>query len=228
MFDLDEHVQQWKRSFTSTAAMRSADLEELEHHLRDSIASLTSLGLNPEEAFIVATHRVGAPAVVAREFAKVDGMARWYQQASWMTAGALGYAIFGLAIGALASLSQVVTLLAGGQGVAVGYTAVAITCIGWSLLAAWLYRKQNEAGRRLTNISAGVLAALVASAVIIGSLVKMGGQMVLGMLMPVRELAWATLISNMAATVATVVAPLLLLILVQTLRRQARETRALS
>ena len=207
--------------------MRNADIEELEHHLRDSMASLTSLGLNPEEAFIVATHRVGAPALVAGEFAKVDGSTRWYQQASWMTAGALGYAIFGLVIGAMASLSQVVTLLAGGKGVAVGYTAVAITCIGWSVLGFWLYRRQNEGGRRLTNVSAGVLACLVACAVIVGTLVNFGGQMVLARVLPVPELLWVRAISNVAAMAATVLAPLMLLILVQTLRRQARDTHAL-
>src|SRR5687767_13010931 len=191
MFDLEARLQQWKKSFTNTAAMRNADIEELEHHLRDSMASLTSLGLSPQEAFIIATHRVGAPALVAGEFAKVDGGPRWYQQASWMTAGALGYAVLGLVIGAMASLSRVVTLLAGGKGVAVGYTAVAITCIGWSVVAAWLYRRQTDGGRRLTNVSAGMLAALVACAAIVGSLINFGGQMVLGRLMPVRELVWA-------------------------------------
>ena len=227
MFDLEAQLREWKRSFTNTAAMRSADLEELEHHLRDSMTSLAALGLTPEEAFLVATHRVGAPALVAGEFAKVDGSTRWYQQASWMTAGALGYALLGLVIGAMASLSQVVTLLAGGKGVAVGYTAVAITCIGWSVVAGWLYRRQSDGGRRLMNVSAGVLAALVACAAIAGSLVNFGGQMVLGRLMPVRELVWVQTISNVAGIIATVLAPLLLLLLVQTFRRQTRDTRAL-
>lgn len=219
-FDLEEQIRLWKQSFTTTDGMRRADIEELEHHVRDSMATLSALGLNPQEAFIVATHRVGAPVRVAREFAKVNGSRLWYQQVGWMTAGALGYAICGLVIGALASLSQVVALLAGGQGAAVGLAAVAITCMGWAVVAALLYRRRTEDSRpaRLTDVSAGVLASVVVLAVIAGSLVKFGGQLVLGRLMPVSEFAWAQLISNVAALTATVLMPLLLLLAVQLLR----------
>lgn len=229
MFDLEEQLQLWKRSFTSTQAMRTADIEELEHHVRDSMATLAALGLNPEEAFILATHRVGAPVRVAREFAKVNGSRLWYQQVGWMTAGALGYAICGLVISALASFSQVVALLAGGKGAAVGFAAVALTCMGWAVVAALLYRRPSEDSRtaRLTDVSGGVLASVVALALVVGLLAKFGGQLVLGRLMPVSEIASAQLISNVAALMATVLMPLLLLIVVQRLRRQVRETSAL-
>ena len=230
MFDLEEQLRLWKLSFTTTPAMHSADMEELEHHVRDSMSTLASLGLSPEEAFILATHRVGAPVRVAREFAKVNGSRLWYQQAAWMTAGALGYAICGLIISALASFSQVLALLAGGTGVAVGFAAVAITCLGWAVVAALLYRRPSEDSRtaRLTDISGGALASVVAVALVVGTLAKFGGQLVLGRLMPVSEFAGAQLISNLAGLMATVLVPLLLLVVVQLLRRQVRETSALS
>ena len=230
MFNLEEQLRLWKQSFTTTPAMRSADIEELEHHVRDSMSTLAGLGLSPEEAFILATHRVGAPVRVAREFAKVNGSRLWYQQAAWMTAGALGYAICGLIISALASFSQVLALLAGGTGVAVGFAAVAITCLGWAVVAALLYRRPSEDSRAagLTDISGGALASVVAVALVVGILAKFGGQLVLGRLMPVSEFAGAQLISNLAGLMATVLVPLLLLVVVQLLRRQARETSALS
>lgn len=200
--------------------MRSADIEELEHHLRDSIATLSALGLNPEEAFIVGTHRIGAPIPLEREFAKVNGSRLWYQQVGWMTAGALGYVICGLLIGALASFSQVVAMLAGGTGAAVGLAAVAITFMGWAVVAALLYRRRNEDSGtgRLTDVSAGVLGSVVVLAVVVGTLVKFGGQVVLGRLMPVSEFAGAQLIWNVAALMAAVIVPLLLLIVAQLLR----------
>ena len=230
MFDLEQQLRLWKQSFTITDGMRGADIEELEHHVRDSMSTLSALGLTPEEAFIVATHRVGAPARVAREFAKVHGSRLWYQQVGWMTAGALGYAICGLVISALASFTQVVALLAGGKGAAVGLAAVVITCLGWAVVAVLLYRRPSDDSRRawLTDLSAGVLGSIVALAVVAGSLVKFGGQVVLGRLMPVSEFAGAQLISNVAALIATVLVPLLLLIVVQLLRRQVRENQALA
>ena len=230
MFDLEEQIRLWKRSFTTTPAMRSADIEELEHHLRDSMATLAAVGLDSEEAFIVATHRVGAPVRIAREFARVNGSRLWYQQAAWMTAGALGYAICGLLISAVASFSQVLALLAGGTGVVVGFAAVAITCLGWAVVAALLYRRPSEGSpvTSLTDVSGAVLGSVVALALVGGTLVKFGGEVVLGSLMPVSEFAGARLISNAAALITTVLMPLFLLVVVQLLRRQVRDTSALS
>lgn len=225
MFDLEEQLRHWKKSFTRMDVMRSSDIEELEQHVRDSIATLTSRGLNQEEAFVLATHRVGAPGPLVREFAKVNGRHVWSQRVFWMTAGALGYIVCGLVIGAIASLSQVVVSLAGGSGAAVGYMAVGITCLGWVVLAALLYHRQTNDSRMFTNVSAGVLGSAVAIAVVVASGMSFGSKVVLGRLMPVPDLAWAQLISNGASIMATALTPLVLLTVMLLLGRQLRDTR---
>lgn len=225
MFELEEQLERWKKHFTSMEGMRRGDIEELEQHVRDSIAALTSLGLNPEEAFVLATYRVGAPGVVSREFAKVNGTYLWSHRGFWMTAGALAYVICGLLIGAIVSLSQVMVSLAGGEGLAVGYMAVSITCLGWSVVAALLYRQRNQhAGPVVVQgLPARLIVGSVVFAVAATSSIRLGGDFLLPQLMPIPELGRALLISNVAAMMSTVLMPLMLVIVMLLLGRHMSE-----
>ncbi len=58
-FELNGHILAWREKLGQSAALTGEELEELEAHLRDSIASLQSRGLAATEAFLVATQRVG-------------------------------------------------------------------------------------------------------------------------------------------------------------------------
>lgn len=229
MFDLEGQLRQWKKRFTSMDAMRSADIEELEQHVRDSMAALTSRGLDPEEAFVVATHRVGAPAAVEREFAKVNESHLWSQRVFWMAAGALGYTVGGLVIAALASVSQVAVSLAGARGTAAGFTAVGITCLGWIVLAAWLYPRRSAQSQSppLTHLPARMIGSIVALAVVVATLMNVGSRLVLPTVMPITELTQAMLISNAATIMSTVLMPLALLIVMLMMGRRMRGTRAI-
>src|SRR4051812_32593541 len=89
MFQLEHELQEWTNHFCQMEAMRSSDIEELEQHVRDSIAVLTTKGLSEEEAFLIATHRVGQSGQVGREFGKVNGGHVWRQRVFWMIAGVL-------------------------------------------------------------------------------------------------------------------------------------------
>jgi len=77
MFELEHELQKWTKRFGKHDSMRSCDVEELQQHLRDSIAELTSMGLNEEESFLIATRRVGKPDEVGQEFEKVNGNYTW-------------------------------------------------------------------------------------------------------------------------------------------------------
>jgi hypothetical protein len=97
-FDLNRAVMQWREQLATSPAFRDEDLDELENHLRDSIASLELRGLNPQEAFWIARHRLGGSNTLQREFGKVNAHHVWLHRALWMVTGYLG-------IGLLAALS---------------------------------------------------------------------------------------------------------------------------
>ena len=71
MFDLNQAVVQWRSELRSGPNVQRADLDELESHLRDTIESLEASGLDSEEAFCVARHRIGDVPSIQAEFRKV-------------------------------------------------------------------------------------------------------------------------------------------------------------
>ena len=71
-FDLNIALSQWLERFGQSPQLKSENLKELESHVRDSVDQLQTRGLSPEESFLIATHRVGSPAKLEPEFAKVN------------------------------------------------------------------------------------------------------------------------------------------------------------
>jgi hypothetical protein len=86
-FDLNCAIQRWRENLTQSPALRSENLNELESHLRDSIATLQTRGLSSEEAFTVAAKRIGTGGLLAKEFAKVNAGAVWMDRLLWMLIG---------------------------------------------------------------------------------------------------------------------------------------------
>jgi hypothetical protein len=70
MFDLEAAVNAWRREFKANDSPSSAQLDELEDHLREDFAALLRAGSAPPDAWAVATSRLGAPQLIAREFAR--------------------------------------------------------------------------------------------------------------------------------------------------------------
>jgi hypothetical protein len=75
---LEPEISKW-RSFVEKSAIDGHDVEELETHLRDQIADLTSAGLAEDEAFLVAVKRMGAVDELSREFAREHSRRLWRQ-----------------------------------------------------------------------------------------------------------------------------------------------------
>jgi len=59
------------------------DLDELEAHLRDSVTALQARDLSAEEAFYVATKRVGNGAMLVKEFGKINAVNVWVERSLW-------------------------------------------------------------------------------------------------------------------------------------------------
>ncbi len=70
-FDIDRAMDTWRQFMSSNPAIRPADLEELEIHLRDEWESLISRGMEPEKAFDEARRDLGDFSELSTSFEEV-------------------------------------------------------------------------------------------------------------------------------------------------------------
>jgi hypothetical protein len=87
-FDLNTAIERWHDHLRQSPHFRPENLAELESHLRDSVASFRGSPLSEEEAFLVATRRLGGVPALEPEFAKVNGKEVWMIRLLWMLLGA--------------------------------------------------------------------------------------------------------------------------------------------
>lgn len=96
MFETEARIQAWKSDLLARESLRADVVAELEDHLREVLAELprsTSGGralLTDEEAFLIATRRVGRVDALADEFERVEPGAAWRRRWIWMLCGYLG------------------------------------------------------------------------------------------------------------------------------------------
>lgn len=79
--DADATITRYLASARAGAALDEADLAELDDHLRTSVLALRRDGVPPAEAAATACARLGEPALVARELARVR--TRWGTPLPW-------------------------------------------------------------------------------------------------------------------------------------------------
>ena len=88
-FDLNAAIESWRNELAAQPNLASDDRRELETHLSDTIAGFQQRGLNDEESFCLARHRVGQPQLLGEEFVKVDPAKVWRKCAFWIVATVL-------------------------------------------------------------------------------------------------------------------------------------------
>src|SRR2546430_14919681 len=76
---LEEQIGQWRSYIRRRQAIHSAEVAELEDHLREQVAVLVDAGLAPDEAFLVAVKRMGDLDALSREFAREHSDRLWKQ-----------------------------------------------------------------------------------------------------------------------------------------------------
>jgi hypothetical protein len=108
-FDLNRALLDWRSRRASESPWRDEDLDEMESHLRDSVAALEALGISSDEAFLLATRRLGPTHEVAAELAKVHPAETFRVRAIWMLVGML---LLGW-VGDVARVASDLTVLAG-------------------------------------------------------------------------------------------------------------------
>jgi hypothetical protein len=76
---LERRIAEWRLYLNRRQAIRPADVEELEDHLRNQAAALMAAGLTPDEAVLVAVKRMGDLDTLSREFAHEYSEKLWKQ-----------------------------------------------------------------------------------------------------------------------------------------------------
>ena len=79
MNDLETQIAAWRTYVAKSPAINGHDVDELESHLRDQIADLDAVGLDTDEAFLVAVKRMGGIDSISREFAREHSARLWKQ-----------------------------------------------------------------------------------------------------------------------------------------------------
>ncbi len=76
-FDLEHQLEGWRTYLQQHRAISVADADELEDHLRAEIERLQRAGLSADEAFLIASKRLGKLDHVAAEYAEVHSRRLW-------------------------------------------------------------------------------------------------------------------------------------------------------
>ncbi|GAA5107805.1 permease prefix domain 1-containing protein [Nocardia iowensis] len=77
--ELESQIGQWRGYVQRHRAISTADVDEMEDHLRDQVSDLAAAGLASDEAFLVAVKRMGNVDSISREFAREHSDRLWKQ-----------------------------------------------------------------------------------------------------------------------------------------------------
>lgn len=125
MSDVEQQVERWRADLGGSELLRQSDVDELENHLREEMAHWETRGLSDEEAFLVARQRLGDPATLEEEFAKVHPGRRVSNRLYWMILGVLSYCV-------LAPLLGFLSLTLAHLGYRMGLQGALLSCLTWA------------------------------------------------------------------------------------------------
>ena len=140
MFDLNKAINSWRMNLSAKQTCAKSDIDEMETHLREEIDSLTASKLSEQEAFLVATHRLGDNDSLAAEFAKVNTSILWRKRLFWMVAGLLSYLIATYVARCASTGFVVLAMFAGLRGYSLGFVGVIIKIVFFLTLVFIFYK----------------------------------------------------------------------------------------
>ena len=224
MHRIEEQIAQWKKQIAQTDSLNQSDLAELEQHLRDSAADLQKRGLSQEEAFLIASTRLGANDALATEYCKVNGSYVWRKRVFWMLAGYLALRVAGTWIGTISAAGSAAAAYVGANGTIMGSIAVGLTCAGWASLLVALYALAMLGGpgitRLLSHTSSAAIAICVVGAIVVGALLSAGGQVVAVRLVSAEVFGQSAIVAAYASYALQLLIPLACIFMMWSLRRR--------
>lgn len=87
MFRLKDSIEMWKQKLSNSNSFTNSDIEELESHLLDEIEILKEKELTEEEAFYVASSRLGSVELLSSEFTKINAKSIYFKRVVWLLGG---------------------------------------------------------------------------------------------------------------------------------------------
>ncbi len=167
MFDLNSTINQWRATLGSRGNIQTSNLDELEDHLRQEIRVLKKGPLNTEEAFLIASRRLGSPEDLNGEFALADPSQRRLFRLGWMITGALAMILLGLAadilanisIGALGFFPAGLSHTAGQYGLRWFFGIIKICSLGLGGFLIWRLLATDSTSRRLRKMTGKIVIA---------------------------------------------------------------------
>ncbi len=85
-FELNQAIEIWRQSLANRSGPAMGDIVEMETHLHEEHTALMQTGLSEEEAFVIASKRLGPPVPLAEEFAKAVPERIWRERLFWIAA----------------------------------------------------------------------------------------------------------------------------------------------
>jgi len=137
MFDLNEQINRWRGNLAQSETLGSSDIDELESHLREEIDNLTTLKLSDEEAFLVATHRLGSTDSLAEEYEKINLGVKFRHRLFWIATGVLGYF---LATYLADAVSIALSVSSGSMDYNTGIVFIVSKIMFWSIIVFLCYQ----------------------------------------------------------------------------------------
>lgn len=137
MFDLSEQINKWRSNLAQSQTLGSSDIDELENHLREEIENLTALNLSDEEAFLIATHRLGSTESLAEEYEKINRGVKFRHRLFWIATGVLGYF---LATYLADAISIALSVSSGSMDYYTGIVFIVSKIIFWTIVVFLCYQ----------------------------------------------------------------------------------------
>ncbi|MCP4711113.1 MAG: hypothetical protein GY869_21035 [Planctomycetes bacterium] len=226
MFSLKEAIGQWRDDLEQREAYSGSDVAELESHLRDEIDNLTLVSLSEEEAFLVATARLGNRDVLAREFAKVNGKAIWLRRFFWMAGGVFSFYMISLFAAAVSSGILYLGWAAGIRGYELGIVGIIsrVAVLGGSIWIIygicvnkdWVFSVRRSC-RNIENRMIFGFVFLIILIVLNG--LPILTQIFMVRIMPMNDIGFITMVESAFKFAMTFLAPVFLIVIMVWLRR---------
>jgi len=171
MFDLNQAIARWRTDLAQRGACRTSDIDELEGHLREEIEKLIHLSLSQEEAFLVATHRLGDTVSLSKEFAKINPAGVLCHRVLWLAWGFFAYLVVAsLATAAYRSFVSVGPI-GGLAGQSLGIVGTALVLAGTLFLLRRAARRDIQSAE-LTKLAGNRIMVLIGVIVLLFAVVS--------------------------------------------------------